>query len=103
MRLLLLLPFFILFLSGCNKNSEIIKKDDSQTNEIEKNEGNQKIFSSIIDENGKNLEGIIEDQTQIQKLIKSADKSALDLIDECIASQEQKGLPIYECTKLLKP
>ena len=107
MQLLFLVPFLILFLSGCNVNKEPKIIDESKTNENIQFKEDRVLDYSIID--GKieglktNTEEINLDKTKIEELINSEAKSPLDIIDECIDSNEKKGLPIYECSKLLKP
>ena len=107
MRALFLLPVFLFLLTGCLDKREVQKiEDSSQNKELQikesedlKTSEEDQILNILRNETEKiNLDG-----SQIDELIQQKGKSALEVIDDCIDSQKSKGLPIYECTKLLKP
>ena len=111
MRLLALLAIFFLVLTGCSsiEKSEELKGNNLQNEQINERETQESVEDLETEANKKlqllknNLDQIKLDKNDIDKKVDSIEKSALELVDECIDTQKKKGLPIYECTKLLKP
>ncbi len=107
MRALLLLPAFLFLLTGCLDKREVQKIEDSSQDQELKIKESEDLKTSeedpILKILKKETEKINLDDSQIDELIKQTGSSALEVIDDCIDSQKSKGLPIYECTKLLKP
>ena len=106
MRFFLLFPFLFLLLAGCSEkqdsnNLEPAQDQDKQQLLVPKGLEDIKIDEKLIDLK-KDIEKINVDKSAAQELINKAGQSALELVDECIDSKKGKGLPIYECTKLLK-
>ncbi|WP_320663963.1 hypothetical protein [Prochlorococcus sp. MIT 1223] len=97
MRLLLIFLVIPILLSSCSTKVETDKLEQKLG---EKNLGPEKPELNLE----KSSKGIdLKNKIKIKEFIEPVEKSDLDKVDECIESQEIKGLPIYECTKFLKP
>ena len=97
----------LLLIAGCASNQDLDDIERSQQKEQTKFSEPEGLEINKVEEKlekiKKDLKKIDFNQNSAEKLVKSAEKSALDLIDECIESNKNQDLPIYECTKLLKP
>ena len=107
MRIVLLFPVLLMLLTGCPEKEEIQNLEEADKSEQlqikEKLEIQGKEVQQKSEEIKKSLEKFNLQKIELEKSIKTSGKTALELVDECIDSQKSKGLPIYECTKLLKP
>ena len=106
MRFFLLFLLLFIPLSGCSEKQESNNLEPNQDQEKRELLDLKELESIQIDEKlidlKKDLEKINLDESAAQELINKVGKSALELVDECIDSKKDKGLPIFECTKLLK-
>ena len=107
MRVFILTPIFLLFLVGCANNNELKNNQEPQ-----RDEKFDLIIPKVLDrlENEKKLNEIKNrindiniDESKLNLKINDLSNTPLDALDECLASKKKEGLPIYECTKLLKP
>lgn len=107
MRIALLAPLLLLLLTGCPEKEEIQNLEEADKSEQLQIKEKLEIQGKEVQKNSekmkKNLEKLNLQKRELEKSIKTTGKTALELVDECIDSQKSKGLPIYECTKLLKP
>tara|TARA_B100000700_G_scaffold42491_1_gene43528 strand:+ start:162 stop:485 length:324 start_codon:yes stop_codon:yes gene_type:complete len=107
MRVLLLAPILLLCLAGCSGKEDLKKIQGPAQNKQEELLQPSLLDSIEVEEKLKTIKNDLEkieiDSNQVDQLINRLEKSALELVDECIDAQKSKGLPIYECTKLMKP
>tara|TARA_Y100001968_G_scaffold309182_1_gene328734 strand:- start:2126 stop:2449 length:324 start_codon:yes stop_codon:yes gene_type:complete len=107
MRLLFFFSTILFICTACARKQNLNVPQQSQPKE-QLEFADPKGFEAIeIDEQLKNIKNDLQnldlDKDSAGKLIKNIEKSALQLVDECIDSKKDQGLPIYECSKLLKP
>ncbi len=105
MRSFLLFPVCLLLLTACVKNTDVRTKENADQKENIQGviDIDEKTIDEALDILENNLNVIESEKIKLEQQIDSKAKSALQVVDECIDSQESKGLPIYECTNLLKP
>tara|TARA_Y100001968_G_scaffold153390_1_gene140173 strand:- start:368 stop:691 length:324 start_codon:yes stop_codon:yes gene_type:complete len=107
MRVFILAPICLLFLAGCSYNKELknnqeLQRDDDVNLSLPKDLDGMDVEKKINEIKNKVNEINIEKST-LKLKSNNRLKTPLDELDECLASKKEEGLPIYECTNLLKP
>ncbi len=107
MRVFFLTPILFIFLVGCTNNNELKNNQELQRDEdfdliLPKDLDGAEVEEKL-NEIKNRINDINIDESKLKLKINNYSKTPLDTLDECLASKKKEGLPIYECTKLLKP